>query len=44
MKKMLVDYLVINLKNHNFWTFKYFFCEFLCLLNITGNKWREKES
>ena len=43
-KKMLVDYLVINLKNHNFWTFKYFFCEFLCLLNITGNKWREKES
>ena len=35
-KKMLVDYLYINLKNHNFWTFKYFFCAFLGLLNISG--------
>ena len=34
-KKMLVDYLYINLKNHNFWTFKYFFCAFLGLLNIS---------
>ena len=37
-KKMLVDYLYNNLKNHNFWAYKYFFCEFLGLLNISGNK------
>ena len=36
-KKMLVDYLYTNLKNHNFWAYKYFFCEFLGLLNISGN-------
>merc|ERR1712218_265511 len=35
-KKMLVDYLYNNLKNHNFWAYKYFFCEFLGLLNISG--------
>ena len=35
---MLVDYLYNNLKNHNFWAYKYFFCEFLGLLNISGNK------
>jgi len=35
-KKMLVDYLYTNLKNHNFWAYKYFFCEFLGLLNISG--------
>lgn len=33
---MLVDYLYTNLKNHNFWAYKYFFCEFLGLLNISG--------
>ena len=38
-KKMLVDYLYTNLKNHNFWAYKYFFCEFLGLLNISGNIW-----
>ena len=38
---MLVDYLYTNLKNHNFWAYKYFFCEFLGLLNISGkySKW-----
>ena len=35
-KKLLVDYLYSNLKNHNFWTYRYFFCEFLSLLNVVG--------
>jgi hypothetical protein len=36
-KKLLIDYLYSNLKHHNFWTYRYFFCEFLALLNVTGN-------
>ena len=35
-KKLLVDYLYSNLKNHNFWTYRYFFCELLSLLNVIG--------
>lgn len=35
-KKLLVDYLYSNLKNHNFWTYRYFFCELLSLLNVVG--------
>ena len=35
-KKLLIDYLYSNLKQHNFWAYRYFFCEFLCLLNVTG--------
>ena len=35
-KKLLIDYLYSNLKHHNFWAYRYFFCEFLALLNITG--------
>ncbi len=35
-KKLLVDYLYSNLKNHNFWTYRYFFCELLALLNVVG--------
>jgi hypothetical protein len=36
-KKLLLDYLYSNLKNHNFWAYRYFFCEFLGLVNIFGN-------
>ena len=35
-KKMLIDYLHGNLKNHNFWAYRYFFCEVLSLLNLFG--------
>ena len=35
-KKLLIDYLYSNLKQHNFWAYRYFFCEFLCFLNVTG--------
>jgi len=35
-KKLLLDYLYANLKNHNFWAYRYFFCEFLGLVNIFG--------
>ena len=37
-KKLLIDYLYSNLKQHNFWAYRYFFCEFLCFLNVTGVK------
>ena len=35
-KKLLIDYLYSNLKHHNFWAYRYFFCEFLALLNVSG--------
>ena len=35
-KKLLIDYLYANLKNHNFWAYRYFFCEFLALINVIG--------
>ena len=37
-KKLLLDYLHSNLKNHNFWAYRYFFCELLSLLNLFGKK------
>ena len=37
-KKLLIDYLYSNLKHHNFWAYRYFFCEFLALLNVSGNR------
>ena len=36
-KKLLLDYLYDNLKNHNWWAYRYFFCELLAFLNIIGN-------
>ena len=45
-KKLLLDYLYDNLKNHNWWAYRYFFCELLAFLNIVGknqqifNRWR----
>jgi hypothetical protein len=35
-KKLLLDYLYDNLKNHNWWAYRYFFCELLALLNVLG--------
>ena len=35
-KKLLLDYLYDNLKNHNWWAYRYFFCEVLALCNIIG--------
>lgn len=37
-KKLLIDYLYSNLKHHNFWAYRYFFCEFLALLNVSGKE------
>jgi len=35
-KKLLIDYMYANLKHHNFWAYRYFFCELLTLINIGG--------
>ncbi|XP_021947499.1 innexin shaking-B isoform X2 [Folsomia candida] len=35
-KKLLVDYLYDNLKQHNWWAYRYFFCEILALGNVIG--------
>ena len=35
-KKLLIDYMYSNLKHHNFWAYRYFFCELLTLINICG--------
>ena len=31
-----MDYLSDNLKHHNWWAYRYFFCEFLALINVIG--------
>ncbi|KAK4289943.1 hypothetical protein Pmani_037125 [Petrolisthes manimaculis] len=33
-KKLLLDYLADNLKHHNWWAYRYFFCELLAFLNV----------
>ena len=35
-KKLILDYIYANLKHHNFWAFRYFFCELLALINVIG--------
>ncbi|XP_059480239.1 innexin shaking-B isoform X5 [Neocloeon triangulifer] len=35
-KKLLLDYLWDNLKNHNWWAYRYYLCELLALLNVVG--------
>ena len=35
-KKLILDYIYTNLKHHNFWAYRYFFCEFLALINVVG--------
>jgi hypothetical protein len=34
--KILVDYLERNIWRHKYWAYKYFFCEFLALVNVIG--------
>ena len=35
-KKLLIEYMYSNLKHHNFWAYRYFFCELLSLINVCG--------
>ncbi|KAK4311262.1 hypothetical protein Pmani_011948 [Petrolisthes manimaculis] len=35
-KAMLVDYFSVNLHNHNFYAFRFFFCEVLNFVNVIG--------
>jgi hypothetical protein len=35
-KDMMIRYLKRNIGHHNYWTFKYFLCEFLALVNVVG--------
>ena len=35
-KRLILDYIYANLKHHNFWAYRYFFCEFLALINVVG--------
>ena len=37
-KKLILDYIYTNLKHHNFWAYRYFFCEFLG--NVEGISWQ----
>ena len=37
-KKLLIEYMYSNLKHHNFWAYRYFFCELLALINVGGKK------
>ena len=43
-KKLLLDYLYDNLKNHNWWAYRYFFCELLAFCNIVGESSSARES
>ncbi|KAK3856075.1 hypothetical protein Pcinc_037562 [Petrolisthes cinctipes] len=36
-KKLLLDYLADNLKHHNWWAYRYFFCELLAFLNVVAS-------
>ena len=35
-KKLILDYVYANLKHHNWWAYRYFFCELLALINVIG--------
>ncbi|XP_072398332.1 innexin shaking-B isoform X1 [Diabrotica undecimpunctata] len=35
-KKLMIDYLWENLRYHNWWAYKYYFCEILSLINVIG--------
>ena len=39
-KKLLIDYMYSNLKHHNFWAYRYFFCELLALINVGGESFK----
>ena len=42
-KKLILDYIYSNLKHHNFWAYRYFFCEMLALMNVVGKMRIEKD-
>lgn len=42
-KKLLIDYLWDNLRYHNWWAYRYFFCELLALINVIGGCKRIRE-
>jgi len=35
-KRLILDYFVSNIKNHNFYAFRFFFCEILNFINVVG--------
>ena len=35
-RKILNDYLYSHLRHHRMYAYKYFFCEFICFLNVTA--------
>ncbi|XP_066140017.1 innexin shaking-B isoform X1 [Euwallacea fornicatus] len=35
-KKLMIDYLWENLRFHNWWAYRYYFCEVLALINVVG--------
>jgi hypothetical protein len=35
-KKLLLEYLCDNLTYHNWWAYRYYFCEMLALVNVIG--------
>jgi hypothetical protein len=37
-EELILTYLQNNRQYHNFWAFKYFFCEFLALINVIGTR------
>ena len=43
-KKLLIEYMYSNLKHHNFWAYRYFFCELLALINVGGKYIRVQEN
>merc|ERR1719188_510426 len=37
--KNIIDYFTINMKNHDFYAIKFFFCELLNCINVLGQIW-----
>jgi hypothetical protein len=35
-KEMMLAYLERNIQHYHYWVYKYFFCEFLALVNVIG--------
>ncbi|XP_017784550.1 PREDICTED: innexin shaking-B isoform X1 [Nicrophorus vespilloides] len=35
-KQLMIDYLLENFTYHNWWAYKYYFCEVLALINVIG--------
>lgn len=35
-KKLILDYFISNIKNHNFYAFRFFICEVLNFINVVG--------